>query len=53
MRETDRCSFKIGNLPLNDPAIGWINMIQALRVGIYHDALHFSEIQSRLDPTAP
>lgn len=40
----------LGNLPLYDPAIGRINMIQALRVGIYHDELHFSEIQSRLNP---
>lgn len=50
---TDKPPGMLGNLPLYDPAIGCINMIQALRVGIYHDELHFSEIQSQLDLTKP
>ncbi len=31
----------LGQANLCDPAIGWINLIQALRIGIYHDAHHF------------
>jgi hypothetical protein len=38
----------LGNLPLWDPAIGSLNMIQALRVGLYHDQLHYDHIRSLL-----
>jgi hypothetical protein len=44
-------SFYAGKLPhllghtlLYDPAIGRLNLIQALRVGIYHDEMHFATI---------
>jgi hypothetical protein len=50
---TSKHAGMLGNLPLYDPAIGWINMIQGLRVGIYHDEMHFGEIQSRIIPAAP
>ena len=35
----------LGNTPLYDPAIGWLNLIQALRVGVYHDTHHFAAIR--------
>ncbi|MBW6464413.1 MAG: DinB family protein [Firmicutes bacterium] len=35
----------LGNLNIYDPAIGWINLIQALRVGIYHDEHHFRQVR--------
>jgi len=39
----------LGNTPLYDPAIGWMNFIEALRVGIYHDAHHFANIERILE----
>jgi len=39
----------LGNTPLYDPAIGWTNFIQGLRVGIYHDAHHFANIERILE----
>lgn len=33
--------YLLGHVSLYDPVIGWLNLIQALRVGIYHDAHHF------------
>jgi hypothetical protein len=38
----------LGQVVLFDPVIGWLNLIQCLRVGIYHDELHFEEIRSHL-----
>lgn len=35
----------LGNTPLYDPAIGRLNMIQALRVGAHHDEHHFATIR--------
>lgn len=34
----------LGNLYLFDPVFGWINLIVTLRIGIYHDQLHFDDI---------
>lgn len=34
----------LGNIYYYDPAVGLLNMIQALRVGIYHDQLHFEDV---------
>jgi hypothetical protein len=34
----------LGHVNLYDPVIGWLNMVQALRVAVYHDALHFRDI---------
>ena len=39
----------LGHVWLYDPAIGWINMIQALRIGVYHDQHHYDIIERRLD----
>lgn len=35
----------LGNTPLYDPAIGCLNLIQALRVGAHHDEHHFATIR--------
>lgn len=34
----------LGNLYLYDPLFGWCNLIVTLRIGIYHDQLHFDDI---------
>jgi hypothetical protein len=34
----------LGNLYLYDPVFGLINLIVTLRIGIYHDQLHFDDI---------
>ncbi len=34
----------LGNLYLYDPIFGFINLIVTLRIGIYHDQLHFDDI---------
>jgi hypothetical protein len=34
----------LGNLYLYDPLFGWCNLIVTLRVGIYHDQLHFDDV---------
>jgi hypothetical protein len=38
----------LGHVSLWDPAMGWLNLIQALRVGLYHDELHVEQIQDVL-----
>ncbi|HUV27003.1 MAG TPA: DinB family protein [Anaerolineales bacterium] len=38
----------LGHVSMYDPAIGWLNLIQALRVGFYHDELHVEQIQDVL-----
>ena len=38
----------LGNVRLYDPPIGRLNMIQALRVGVYHDAHHFRVVEQML-----
>jgi hypothetical protein len=35
----------LGHVSLYDPVMGWLNLIRALRVGLYHDALHMEQIQ--------
>ncbi len=35
----------MGALNVYDPAIGWLNLIQALGVGIYHEEHHFRQIR--------
>jgi len=35
----------LGHINLYDPVVGWLNLVQALRVGVYHDALHFRDIE--------
>jgi hypothetical protein len=34
----------LGNIYLYDPAFGWCNLITMLRIGIYHDQLHFDDV---------
>ncbi len=34
----------LGNLYLFDPVFGWVNLIITLRIGIYHDQLHFDDV---------
>ena len=34
----------LGNLYLCDPWFGWCNLIVTLRIGIYHDQLHYEDI---------
>lgn len=41
----------LGNSPLYDPAIGKMNFIQALRVGVYHDQHHYVNIDRILRET--
>lgn len=35
----------LGNIPVYDPAIGVVNLITALKVGIDHDRLHYDDVQ--------
>ena len=35
---------RLGNSFLYDPLFGWINLIVTLRIGIYHDQLHFDDV---------
>ena len=34
----------LGNLYLYDPWFGWYNLIITLRIGIYHDQLHYDDV---------
>ncbi len=34
----------LGNLYLYDPVFGWCNLIVTLRIGIYHDQLHYGDV---------
>ena len=38
----------LGHVSLYDPVMGWLNLIRALRVGLYHDDLHIEQIQDVL-----
>jgi hypothetical protein len=42
----------LGHINLYDPVIGWINLVQALRVGADHDALHFRDIVTMVENSA-
>lgn len=37
----------LGNLYLYDPLFGWCNLIVTLRIGIYHDQLHYDDVIKR------
>lgn len=37
----------LGNLYLFDPLFGWCNLIVVLRIGIYHDQLHFDDVEKQ------
>ena len=38
----------LGHVPVYDPVIGRMNLIQALRVALYHDELHFDHVRELL-----
>jgi hypothetical protein len=42
----------LGHINLYDPVIGWVNLVQALRIGAYHDALHFRDIVKMVENSA-
>ena len=39
----DKDEDVLGNLYLYDPVFGWCNLIVTLRIGIYHDQLHYDD----------
>jgi hypothetical protein len=41
---TDKDPALLGNAFVYDPLFGSINLIVTLRIGIYHDQLHFDDI---------
>lgn len=40
----------LGNLYLYDPIFGWCNLIITLRIGIYHDQLHYDDALKQASP---
>ena len=40
----DKAEDVLGNLYLYDPVFGWCNLIVTLRIGIYHDQLHYDDV---------
>ena len=40
----DKEEHLLGNLYLYDPWFGWCNLIITLRIGIYHDQLHYDDV---------
>ena len=38
----------LGNLYLYDPLFGWCNLIVTLRIGVYHDQLHYDDVIKRV-----
>ncbi len=43
---TARDPAVLGHVSVWDPVIGWMNLIQVLRVGLYHDELHFADARA-------
>jgi hypothetical protein len=43
----------LGNLYLYDPVFGWCNLIITLRIGIYHDQLHFDDVLKLASQSQP
>lgn len=41
----------LGNLYLYDPFFGWCNLIVTLRIGIYHDQLHYDDVRKHAQGT--
>lgn len=39
----------LGNLYLYDPLFGWCNLIVTLRIGIYHDQLHYDDVMKQAE----
>ena len=38
----------LGHVIIYDPAVGWVNAVQLLRIGVHHDAHHFRAIARTL-----
>jgi hypothetical protein len=36
----------LGHVYFYDPVFGWVNLINMLRIGIYHDELHFTDVKN-------
>ena len=45
---TDKDEDVLGNLYLFDPLFGWCNLIVTLRIGIYHDQLHYEDVLKQI-----
>lgn len=43
----------LGNLYLYDPVFGWCNLIVTLRIGIYHDQLHYDDVSKQAKQFKP
>jgi hypothetical protein len=43
----------LGNISLYDPYFGWLNLIITLRIGIYHDQLHYEDVIKLVWPLKP
>lgn len=43
----------LGHIRIWDPAIGRMNLVQALRVGVYHDEHHYRIIRRQLAEVVP
>jgi hypothetical protein len=43
----------LGNAFVYDPLFGWINLIVTLRIGIYHDQLHFDDFPNLVEGLKP
>ena len=40
----DKDEAELGHVHLYDPYFGWLNLILTLRLGIYHDQLHYDDV---------
>ena len=45
----DKDEDLLGNLYLYDPLFGWCNLIVTLRIGIYHDQLHYDDVRRQAE----
>lgn len=45
---TQRDADLLGHVWLFDPVIGRVNLIVTLRIGLYHDDLHYDDVRQRL-----
>lgn len=45
---SDKDEDYLGQVSIFDRVMGWLNLIRALRVGLYHDDLHIEQIQDVL-----
>lgn len=36
--------YVLGNISIFDPYFGWLNLMVTLRLGFYHDQLHYEDV---------